>query len=435
MDTSADDSPKRLRRLERKQDPIVSSHLLFKKTFKYFMFFALIYLLLSGLVTIYYLTQIADDGIMPKAIQDGERQNLLIIGTDRGDLGGGQHMIGRSDVMMLYSYDPDSNTALLVSLPRDTLVDLVNIGQQKLNAANVFGGTGLTLSTIEHLIGQPIHHYLKVDLDAFGAIIEAAGGVYLEVEQDMQYSDPYADPPLLIDLQQGYQWLNGEKAEQYVRYRDELGDIGRVERQKKITLYLVQKMIQPWYYWRFPFIAKETAAYAQSNLNIGAIGSYAWQFITLAEPITKEVLPGEGSYDGAYWLPDYQMISELFVSSVDTGNKRESLFNFQFDLSKIVPKNDLPSKEEISIIVLNGNGGPGTATRAGELFKQEGYKVVDIGDADDYSYLKSVIIFNVDAEDKARVMLSSLPGAELREADYENPYADLEVIIGRENVR
>ena len=86
--------------------------------------------------------------------------------------------------------------------------------------------------TVANLLQVPIHYYVLVDWRAFIDVIDLIGGVDLYVEKDMYYEDPYAD--LVIDIKHGYQHLDGKRAGEYVRFRkDELGDIGRVQRQQK----------------------------------------------------------------------------------------------------------------------------------------------------------------------------------------------------------
>ena len=139
----------------------------------------------------------------------------------------------RTDAMMLASFDPGDNKVALLSLPRDTKVQIPGrAGWDKLNAAYAYGGVMMAKQTVANLLQVPIHYYVLVDWRAFIDVIDLIGGVDLYVEKDMYYEDPYAD--LVIDIKHGYQHLDGKRAGEYVRFRkDELGDIGRVQRQQK----------------------------------------------------------------------------------------------------------------------------------------------------------------------------------------------------------
>ena len=161
------------------------------------------------------------------------RINVLLLGIDDGDSEAAESEPKRTDAMMLASFDPEGNEVALVSMPRDTMVQIPgHKGYDKINAAYAYGGVILAKQTVANLLRVPIHYYVLVDWRAFKESIDLIGGVDLYVDKDMYYEDPYAD--LVIDIKHGYQHLNGELAGQYVRFRkDELGDIGRVQRQQK----------------------------------------------------------------------------------------------------------------------------------------------------------------------------------------------------------
>ena len=153
------------------------------------------------------------------------RINVLLLGIDDGDSEAAESEPKRTDAMMLASFDPEGNEVALVSMPRDTMVQIPgHKGYDKINAAYAYGGVMLAKQTVANLLRVPIHYYVLVDWRAFKESIDLIGGVDLYVDKDMYYEDPYAD--LVIDIKHGYQHLNGELAGQYVRFRkDELGDI------------------------------------------------------------------------------------------------------------------------------------------------------------------------------------------------------------------
>ena len=162
-----------------------------------------------------------------------KRINILLLGIDDGDSDAAPDEPKRTDAMMLASFDPGDNKVALLSLPRDTKVQIPGrAGWDKLNAAYAYGGVMMAKQTVANLLQVPIHYYVLVDWRAFIDVIDLIGGVDLYVEKDMYYEDPYAD--LVIDIKHGYQHLDGKRAGEYVRFRkDELGDIGRVQRQQK----------------------------------------------------------------------------------------------------------------------------------------------------------------------------------------------------------
>ena len=171
-----------------------------------------------------------------------QRINVLLLGIDDGDSEAAESEPKRTDAMMLASFDPEANEVALVSIPRDTMVEIPgHKGYDKINSAYAYGGIMLAKQTVANLLRVPIHYYVLVDWRAFKESIDLIGGVDLYVDKDMYYEDPYAD--LVIDIKHGYQHLNGELAGQYVRFRkDELGDIGRVQRQQKFMMALAAQI-------------------------------------------------------------------------------------------------------------------------------------------------------------------------------------------------
>ena len=171
-----------------------------------------------------------------------QRINVLLLGIDDGDSEAAESEPKRTDAMMMASFDPEANEVALVSIPRDTMVEIPgHKGYDKINSAYAYGGIMLAKQTVANLLRVPIHYYVLVDWRAFKESIDLIGGVDLYVDKDMYYEDPYAD--LVIDIKHGYQHLNGELAGQYVRFRkDELGDIGRVQRQQKFMMALAAQI-------------------------------------------------------------------------------------------------------------------------------------------------------------------------------------------------
>jgi len=131
--------------------------------------------------------------------------------------------------MFVATIDEATKSVSLLSVPRDTRVKIPGHGWDKINHAYANGGSQLSQKAVENLLGIPIDYYVTIDFAGFYKIVDAVGGVDVDVEKRMYYEDPYDE--LVIDIQPGMQHMNGKTAIQYVRYRDSEGDIGRIERQ------------------------------------------------------------------------------------------------------------------------------------------------------------------------------------------------------------
>lgn len=214
---------------------------------------------------------------------------VVIIGVDRrpGDR-------GRSDTVMVASVNPKTKHVGLISLPRDMWVEIPGRGFTKLNHAFAYGGAELTVETVSHFLDLPLEDYVVIDFDGFEAIVDAVGGVEIDVEKRLYYHDPYQD--LLIDLQPGLQRLNGEKALHYARFRnDAAGDIGRMERQQKFMRALAKAAASPSNILRIPSLIRNTFDAIETNIPLSRVLSYANSARTLAgAEIASETISGPG---------------------------------------------------------------------------------------------------------------------------------------------
>lgn len=187
------------------------------------------------------------DGVRPRS--GGERKSedfytVLILGRDTG---GG----GNTDTMLLASYDVTNQKATVMSIPRDTMVN-VDWDVKKINSVYNMNGCGdkgikALYQEISQLVGFEPDYQVVVEWEAVGEIVDAMGGVYFDVPRDMDYEDPYQD--LSIHIKKGYQKLNGEQAMGVVRFRDgkngyNNGDIGRIETQQAFLKAVIEQMLQ-----------------------------------------------------------------------------------------------------------------------------------------------------------------------------------------------
>lgn len=171
-----------------------------------------------------------------------ERINILLLGIDDGDSEAAATEPKRTDAILLASFDPATNQVAVLSIPRDTKVILPgHVDPEKINSAYTYGGVVMAKQTVANLLRVPIHYYILANWQGFIDIVNLIGGVDIYVDNDMYYEDPYAD--LVIDIKHGYQHMDGETAGKYVRFRkDELGDIGRVQRQQKFMRAAAEQM-------------------------------------------------------------------------------------------------------------------------------------------------------------------------------------------------
>ncbi|MBE9028382.1 LCP family protein [filamentous cyanobacterium LEGE 11480] len=244
--------------------------------------------------------------------------NILVMGVDRtgiDQLG----LQGNTDTMMLVQFLPKAQRVQALSLPRDTLVDIPGYGRDKLNAANVYGGPALAARSVSQLLpGVKLDRYIRIDTQGLIKLVDALGGVEVNVPKRMYYRDNTQG--LTIDFQPGKQHLSGQKLQEYLRFRnDELGDIGRVQRQQAVLKEVKQQFLHPTTILRMPQILHVAYQSIDTNLSMGELLALLG-FVQKNQGLNLKTatLPGRfsrpGEYSRSYWIPDLAQIHQMLSS-------------------------------------------------------------------------------------------------------------------------
>ena len=231
------------------------------------------------------------------------KKNIIVLGVDeRAE----EHDVGRSDTLFVVMFDTKNKSASLLSVPRDTRVRIKGHGWDKINHAYAYGGRELTQATTEELLGLHINNYVMVDFKGFTGLVDAIGGVDINVEKDMYYKDSWDG--FTVDLKKGMQHLDGKSAIQYVRYRDEEGDIGRIRRQQHFLMAVYDKISSAEMLLHVPGLAKQLTSMVKTDLPISDMLDLgrALHSMVKEKGLAMATVPGTPRYiDGiSYWLPD-----------------------------------------------------------------------------------------------------------------------------------
>lgn len=236
--------------------------------------------------------------------------HVMILGVDER-----KDDVGRSDTLMVATVDPEKGTASLLSIPRDTRVAIEGAGYDKINAAYAYGGYALTKKTLEQLLDVPMDYYILIDVHAFERIIDALDGIDIDVEKRMYYEDPWDDDGgLVIDIYPGMQHMTGEKAIEYVRYRDMEGDIGRIRRQQRFVSAVLTKVASPEIFAKLPEIVGEVAKSVKTDLDTSDMIKFLQIMKKVQEDgLAAEMAPGNPAWfkGVSYWIPDIVEIRRM----------------------------------------------------------------------------------------------------------------------------
>lgn len=246
--------------------------------------------------------------------------NILLMGLDEGKI--------RTDVVVLAHIDPRQKLVSLLSIPRDTLteidctgLDKACVSPDKLAHAHAYGGENgaqVTVRTVETLLNVKIDHYIRVDFDGFKEVVDSLGGVDLVIDQNMDYEDPYAHPPLKIHFKGSTepQHLNGQQALNYVRFRsDARGDIGRTERTKKFLVALARKAKESKNLTKLPSVVRTVLAHVKTDVDFDTALALARSATSInLDQVQMATIPGgddRNSPRGWVWVIDQEKTADL----------------------------------------------------------------------------------------------------------------------------
>ena len=243
---------------------------------------------------------------------------ILILGTDinfSAETGKElQDTNGRTDTIMLLRVDPVNYRVYLLSIPRDSYVNIPGHGWAKINAANVYGGEDLLERTLEQTFNIEVDNYIKINPSAAIKLIDLLGGVDVYVENDMYYNDRAQN--LHIDLKKGWHKLGGKAAQEYMRFRhDANGDIGRIGRQQGMISIVFRSLTKPSNLLKAPLAFQLATQYIQTNLPLLKIIRLANFARTLSpHDVTTFLASGESQDNtaaGSIWLVDKRNIEGI----------------------------------------------------------------------------------------------------------------------------
>jgi polyisoprenyl-teichoic acid--peptidoglycan teichoic acid transferase len=216
-----------------------------------------------------------------------DSKTILVIGTDGGKAPGRQDA-RRSDSLLLIRTEPSRHRISYLSIPRDLRVDIPGYGSTKINAANQFGGPALTIATVRALTGLRIDHVVVFDFDGFRELIDALGGVEIDVPRRIQsnkFDCPYKPARCATwdgwRFEKGTQNMDGQRALVYARIRTNQlnpadNDVSRGGRQQAVADAVGDKIASVGTFLRLPFIGDSLAAPLVTDLSAWELAQFGW---------------------------------------------------------------------------------------------------------------------------------------------------------------
>lgn len=365
-----------------------------------------------------------------------------------------------TDTIMIGSYDPKTQNASLLSIPRDTFVGKnpkTGTGSDKINSLYQ-KGPEKTLEKVNELTGLDIKYYMVIDNQALIKLVDVIGGVEFYVPDDMDYDDTSQD--LHIHLKKGLQLLDGDKAEQLVRFRKnndgttysgdhEKDDYGRMSTQREFIIETAKQTIQAKNILKIKDIIDIAYEYVETNLSISVLKDYAPYAINVnIDGIQSAVLPG-GSY-GPSTTPSYplwffvadkketaKLIEQLYgtteevVDEVTEDGNVDGEEGTSDETEAPVVEVNKDDASDIKIELLNGSGSKDALTNVKKELINQGYKVINTTSTTTTS--KTTIINKTDVDSTFTENIKDVIGVgNVSTSSVSSSNVDITIIIGKD---
>jgi len=316
----------------------------------------------------------------------GQPVNILILGSDRREKSKvDQSTSARSDSIIVLRLDPHSGTISMLSIPRDLRVDIPGYGMDKINSAYTYGGPALAVETVTQLTGLKINDFIDINFLGFVALVNKLGGAFLMV--DHRYYTPPNAGYMAIDLEPGYQRLDGAQALAFVRFRhDQQGDFTRMVRQQMFLKEMKRQIGQSarWQNWRQLFsLIRIFASHTVSDI------SSLTKLYDLASLVLK--LDTTHVYE-THIEGDTPMINGVSYVEATQEQVQAAVQEFLHPTKAVLPPvtPQLPINS-FPVTVLNGSGRANLAATTVSQLDAKGYRAVVGGNAYPFNYQDSVI--------------------------------------------
>jgi polyisoprenyl-teichoic acid--peptidoglycan teichoic acid transferase len=380
-------------------------------------------------------------GPTPRPWDGVSRVNMLVMGLDYSDLEKGD--ISRTDTMILFTVDPLTMTAGMLSIPRDLWVNIPGYDYGKINTAYFLGeanqlpggGAGLAVKAVEELLGVPINYYAQVDYEAFVRFIDDIGGLPVEITETMtleaigNYNEQTFEP--------GSYTLPGKWALSYVRVRKGYGDdFAREQRQQEAIIAMRNQILEwdqmPKLIANAPTIYADLSSGVHSNLSLEQIIQFALLLEKVPLDNIKQGYIGVDSVESAFSLDG----QDILIPIPDKVRMvRDEIFTVSGPIAPVEVSTDpteLMKAEKARVSILNGTATGGLAGRTGDYLIGLGVNVTEVGDGQAQG-ATTMIIYSAKPYTAAYLaQLMNIPSSLILNRYDPNATIDIQIILGND---
>lgn len=408
---------------ETKKKKKKSKHIILK------IFITLLILIISSIVYLTYKTNKNGGGmtgllttVMGQediSIEEVDPINILVLGTSQD----------MSDTIIVCSYNPKTQEASMLSIPRDTYTGKNKANAQayeKINSRYIAQGVDGVKKYLKQILGIELDYYVSIDTKALIKLVDEIGGVYFDVPIDMDYDDETQD--LAIHLKAGYQLIDGQKAEQLLRFRHnndgtsypvEYGDndYGRTRTQRNFITETIKQTIKASNILKIGKLLDIANTYVNTNIDINLAKKYIPHIVNFnTENIKSGLLPGQSELCNGVWI--------FIPNQKETKAIVEEYFTYKDEEETNEQSNS------IKIELLNGSGVTANLTTVTEKLKKAGYNVTKTGTTTETS--RTTIINSTKQSTEITNQIKEILGTGIISTSTAKTETDLKIIIGKD---
>ncbi len=348
---------------------------------------------------------------------------ILLLGSDvrPGD------EVARADTIMVARVDMEQKQVSMLSIPRDTRVDIAGHGVAKINSAvakgGPEGGPALMVRTVEDFLGIDVNYYMEIDFFGLQDIVDAMGGIWIDVDAEIDDWNAASHTPNheAKYIAEGYQLLDGAHALTYVRSRDfPDADFTRMRHQQEFFRALAKQAGDMGNVLKIPSIVSELAGSITTNMEVGDL-VYTAQTLRGMSPDDIYTATVMGEWRSPYVWTDEDLKEEL-VEIFLTGRSFEE---------EIVPPEPL-DPSTISVAIRNGAGIAGSAGGAASILADMGYMIDEVGNANQFVYDETLIIYKDQSAAAAQVSAELPQGKVVSSRGMYIFDTDILVVVGKD---
>ncbi len=362
---------------------------------------------------------------------------VLILGGDqrKGD------EVYRSDTMILAKIDPKTKQMWLMSIPRDTRVEIPGHGAKKINQAYQYGGAEGAIDAVHDLTGVPINHYMQVNFYGFKKAVNALGGVWIDVPVEIndRSAASASRKKAASHIDAGYQLLDGEHALTFVRARHQFvdQDFSRMKNQQLFFRALADQVAKKENVSKLPRVVMAVAPYIKTDMSLMEMVRTA-QAMRGAGGKSLYTATVVGEWRSPFIYTDEKKLDELVkkmkagVSFDATSTTAPGSKPTAGTQTSSAPAEEVDPKD-VSVTVRNGGGVAGCAKQASSILKARAFNVADVGNAGQFVYDQTLVVHKNSPAAAALVAKALPPGTKIVESRGMYTFGtDVLVVIGKD---